>query len=103
MICRECTDAPTAPHVLAHQTFYHGRSTFRCDDAGPEAMPDIGRHRQYLFLLSVQCECIKSGRLIPECLVEFLEQYRRLLAQRGCAPLISQFVKDLSHTEPGVV
>jgi hypothetical protein len=26
---------------------------FRRDDAGPKALPNIGRHRQYLFLLSI--------------------------------------------------
>src|ERR1051326_351693 len=97
MVSRKRADAPTAPHVLAHQPFYHARGMFRCDDAGPKTLSNIGRHRQYFFLLSVQSECIKAGPLVPESLVEFLEQHGRLFAQGVCTSFVVQFVVDLGH------
>src|SRR5580704_5892739 len=70
MIRRESADAPPAPHVLPHQPFHHFSGTLRCNDAGPQALPDIGYDRQHLVLLAIQRVGIEAGFLVPECFVE---------------------------------
>src|SRR5262249_6777734 len=84
-------------------TLHNFRSALRRHDAGPEAMSGIRCNCQDLLLIAVQGKSIKSQLLIPESLVELLEQLRRLRAQFAGAVRLVEGVEYLRHPQPGVI
>ncbi len=66
-------------------------------------MSGVGRHAQDRLLLAIQGEGVEAGRLVPERLVEALEQRRGLAAQLAGALVVPTGLEDLGHAQPGVV
>ena len=66
-------------------------------------MPGVGCDRQHLVLVSIERVDIKSQFLIPEGVVEPLEQSGSLGTQRLRAVRLSERLENLSHADPGTV
>src|ERR1700740_1624172 len=66
-------------------------------------MAGIGGDSQHLLLVTVQRKGVKAKLLVPENIVEFLEQRRGLYAQFLRTSGRAKFVEYLGHAQPRII
>src|SRR6266487_4544601 len=66
-------------------------------------MPHIRSNGKDFVLLAIQRVRVEAQLVVPKSRVETLEQRSSFCPQLSCAIALAQCIKNLSHTDPGIV
>src|SRR5689334_12488511 len=93
----ECTDAPTAKHVLGQQSFDRRAGILRVDNACPQRLSGIGRNCCRSTILRLQRQGVELPLLNPEVSIEPRAQRLCLISQLPGALRFSRALVEISQ------
>ena len=96
---RQRAHAPPGEHLGRHEQLRDARRLVLVEDAGPQAVPHVGRKRIEGTLVAVEAHRQPAAILQPEVPVEALLQHSRLAAQRRDERRVAGLLREVRACE----